>query len=279
MLRILFTLALAAMPLPMPGQARRIVSTSPSITETLFALGLGQRVVGVTNYCHYPPEADTKTRIGTFLHPDVEAIVALHPDLVVVERLPNRLREQLQRLNLRSIEVEHSTLEDVYKSDELIEKAPGVPEAGDRLNRELRRGIDDVRQRSAHLNRPSVVFIVGHTPSQLQDLFVAGGRSYFTEILEIAGAMNVFGETAFEYPSISLETILRRDPDFIVEAWDSQPEKTAGILRLWQKEQSLRAVRNHHVLVVPEDVFEVPGPRVIEACRDLAHALHPELNP
>jgi iron complex transport system substrate-binding protein len=260
------------------AQARRIVSTAPSITETLFALGLGPRVVGVTNYCHYPAEADTKARIGTYLNPDIEAILALHPDLVVVERMPNRLSEQLQRLHVRSIEVDHSSIEDVFTADDLIANAAGIPQAGRRLNDDLRHGIDQIRQKSAHAAKPSVVFVVGHLPGQLQGLVVAGAagaRSYFTEILEIAGATNVFSDTKLQYPQISLEDILGRNPDFVLEM--SDPAKKQAIVQLWSREKSLRAVRTNHILTVPADVFEIPGPRVVEACRDLLQLLHPEL--
>lgn len=270
-------LALLLAAVPVFAQAQRIVSTAPSITETLFALGLGSRVVGVTNYCHYPPEANTKTRIGTYLNPDLEAIASLHPDLVVVERLPNHLSSDLARLSIRSIAVDHNTVEDVFASDTSIANAVGVPEAGMRLNEELRLGIGRIRDQTAHSTKSSVAFVVGHTPGELQDLVVAGARSYFTEILEIAGARNVFSDTKAQYSQVSLESILEREPDVIIETAD--PSKKGATLRLWQTQRSLRAVRENRVLVAPADVFEIPGPRVLEACRDLAQLLHPELKP
>lgn len=275
-MRLLIALLAA---IPLFGQTQRIVSTAPSITETLFALGLGHQVVGVTNYCHYPAEANTKVRIGTYLNPDVEAIVALHPDLVIVERLPNHLSEELQRLNIRSIEVDHDSVEDVFSADEAIANAAGVPEAGPRLNSELHHGIDEIIAKSARSSKPTAVFVVGHLPGHLQDLVVAGARSYFTEILEIAGAKNVFSDATRPYIHVSLESILQRDPDFIIETLDPAPVKEKALIRLWHDEQSLRAVRDNHVLTAPADVFEIPGPRLLEACHDLVHLLHPELNP
>ena len=256
-------------------RAKRIVSTAPSITESLFALGLGDEVVGVSNYCHYPPEANTRTRVGQLLNPDIEIIVALHPDLVIVEQIPNHLQEKLQRLHIRSISVAHDTVEDVLHSDETIARAAGVPDAAVRLNKRVERELNDVRSKTASVPRWKAVFVVGHSPGKLSGFFVAGKHTYLSELLEIAGATNIFDDAKQLYPQVSLEEILARNLDVIVEIADG-PEKKAAALRLWNAEPHLRAVQTHHVFEVPSDLFIVPSPRVTEAARYLAHALHPE---
>ncbi len=256
-------------------KAKRIVSTAPSITESLFALGLGDEVVGVSNYCHYPPEANTRTRVGQLLNPDIETIIALHPDLVVVERIPNHLQEKLQRLHIPSISVAHDTVEDVLQSDETIARAAGVPDAAVRLNKQVEQTLEGVRGKTERFTRWKAVFVVGHSPGKLSGFFVAGKHTYLSELLEIAGATNVFDDAKQLYPQVSLEEILARNPDVIVEIADG-PEKKAAALRLWAGEPHLRAVQAHHVFEVPSDLFIVPSPRVAEAARFLAHALHPE---
>ncbi len=280
MIRRLFLLALttavAVLPQTAPTKAKRIVSTAPSITEALFALGLGDEVVGVSDYCHYPPEADKKARIGKILNPDVEAIIALHPDLVVVLQGPNHLQEQLQRLHIRSIPVEQNTIEDVLQSDDSIARAAGVPEAGPRLNSQVKQSLDQVRTKTAHLPKLKAVFVIGHSPGKLAGFFVAGKGTYFSELLGIAGAENAFDDAKGRYPQVSLEEILGRNPDVIVETTGAGPEKKTELLQLWSSEPHLRAVQTHHVFAVPDDLFDVPGPRIGEMAHDLAHVLHPE---
>lgn len=268
--------AVAALPQTAPTRAKRIVSTAPSITESLFALGLGNEVVGVSNYCHYPPEANTKARVGQLLNPDVEAIVALRPDLVIVETIPNHLQEKLQRLHIRSISVAHNSIEDVLKSDDLIAEAAGVPDAGTRLNTQIRRSLDQTRAQTANVPKLRAVFVVGHSPGKLAGFFVAGRETYLSELLKIAGAENVFDDAKGLYPQVSLEEILARNPDVIVEFVGDGSEKKADLLRLWATEPHLRAVQSHHVFAVPAGLFDIPSPRVTEAARYLAHVLHPE---
>lgn len=276
LLLLALTTAVAVLPQAATTKAKRIVSTAPSITETLFALGLGNEVVGVSNYCHYPPAANTKARVGQLLNPDVEAIVALHPDLVVVEKIPNHLQEQLQRLHIRSISVAHNTIEDVLQSDDLIARAAGVPEAGPHLDTEVERSLDQVRAKTAPLPKLKAAFVVGHSPGKLAGIFVAGKETYLSELLKIVGAENVFEDAKGRYPEVSLEEILSRNPDVIVEFVGDGSEKKAEMLRLWANESNLRAVRTHHVFAVPADLFDIPSPRVTEAARYLAHVLRPE---
>lgn len=271
---LLFTVA-ALLSQNASTKAKRIVSTAPSITESLFALGLGDEVVGVSNYCHYPPEANTRTRVGQLLSPDIETIISLHPDLVVVEQIPNHLQEKLQRLHIRSISVAHDTVEDVLQSDETIARAAGIPNAAVRLNERVKRELNDVHSRTESAPKWSAVFVVGHSPGKLSGFFVAGRHTYLSELLETAGATNIFDDAKQLYPQVSLEEILARNPDVIVEIADG-PEKKAAALRLWASEPHLRAVQTHHVVEVPSDLFIVPSPRVTEAARYLAHALHPE---
>jgi iron complex transport system substrate-binding protein len=258
-------------------RAERIVSTAPSITETLFALGLGSKVVGVTDYCDYPPEAKARTRIGSYVTPNVETIAALHPDLVVVARIPNQLPQQLDRLGIRHVEVDSASLKDVFITDTAIANAAGVPEAARRLNHQLQQALSDIGEKTAPLPKLSAMFVIDHSAGQAQDIFVGGDDSYFTELLHIAGATNVFSSTSSQYPQVSKEEILRRDPDVILEMVGPDRIKKENVLKLWSSETSLRAVRSNHIFTVPADVFVVPGPRVVEAATLLAKLLHPEL--
>jgi iron complex transport system substrate-binding protein len=257
---------------------QRIVSTAPSITETLFAMGLGPRVVGVTIYCKYPPEVLKLPKIGTFLKPDTETIVALHPDLVVVEKNLNRLPEQLAQLHMRHIEFESLNLETIYAGIREVGKAADATAAADRLIHELQSGFQEIRQRTSGLPKPTVALLVGHTGNHLEGLIAGATHSYFSDLIDAAGGTNIFSDSSVPYPTVSLEEILSRNPDFILELSGEGRAKQEEIVKLW-KEQSLRAVASGRVYPLPAELFLVPGPRVVEAVQMLAHILHPELRP
>lgn len=256
---------------------QRIVSTAPSITETLFAMGLGSRLVGVTIYCNYPPEARKISRIGTLLKPDVEAIAALHPDLVVVEKNPNHLPEHLTSLHVPYVEFESRDLTTIYAGIRAIGKAADANAAAEKLIHDMQTALEDIRSRTARLPKPAVVFLVGHIGNRLEGLIAGGAGSYFSDLIDIAGGTDIFSDSVSPYPKISLEEILGRNPDVIVEFSGESKEKQEEVVRLWKEHPSLRAVANGRVYPIPPGPFLIPGPRAIEAVRTLAHMLHPDL--
>lgn len=264
------------------GEPGRIVSTSPSITEMLYALGLGARVVGVTTFCHYPPEAASKPKIGNYLQPNLETIVALRPDLVVAEISGVRRAERLSSLKLNVIEVDDSTIAGIYDSIERIGRAAGVPEAGGTLVARIRRALDQIRERTARIAPARVVFVVGRAPGRLEELVVAGKSSYLDEVMAIAGGNNIFRDTIAPYPKVTLEELLARNPEVIVDM--GEMAQTAGVterdkravVALWNRFPSLAAVQRRRVFAVASDIFVVPGPRVVEAAREFGRMFHPE---
>ncbi len=261
------------------AEVKRIVSTAPSITETLFALGLGPRVVGVTVYCKYPAAVLSLPKIGTFLKPDVEAIVALHPDLVVVEKQPNHLVEELAHLHIRYLEVESDNLADIFTGALAIGKAANSEAAAEEFVKRSKGELAGFQNITRNLKKPSVLFIVGHDPASLQGLIAGGGKSYFADLLNYAGATNIFVDAATPYPEVSLEEIITRNPDVIVELNSDQPRTQAQVISLWRAWPMLKAVKTGRVYGVPSDPFVVPGPRVLDAVKMLTHLLHPEVLP
>ena len=259
--------------------AQRIVSTSPSITETLFAMGLGARVVGVTIYCKFPEEAARLPKIGTLLKPDVEAILALNPDLVVVLKQPNHLAEQLSRLHVPFVEVENRNLEAIYAGAREIGKAANAGEAAGKLIRGMQSQLQEINQLTVGKPKPTVAFIVGHTAGRLEGMVAGSGSSYFSDLLNYGGGTNVFADVTVPYPKISLEEIVSRDPDVIMELSGDTRPKQQEVLSLWQSKGMLRAVRARRVYALESAPFVVPGPRAVEAARQVLHLLHPEVKP
>ncbi len=264
------------------AQPRRIVSTAPSITEMLYALGLGDRVVGVTTYCHYPPEAAKKPKIGTYVEPDLETIASLKPDLVIIQKNPIQLQAKLERLNLHVLEVSHDNIAQVFESIARIGKAAGAGDRASELVASLRRNLDVIHSRVSRRPGTRVMFIVGRAPDRIEDIIVIGQASYLNELMELAGGVNIFRDSVAPYPKVGMEEILARNPDVIVDMGDMAQtvgvteQHKQSVVALWNRFPTLNAVRNHRVFAVAADVYVVPGPRMVEAARQFARVLHPE---
>ena len=274
--------ALLACALAAAAQPARIVSTSPGITEMLFSLGLGRKVAGVTTFCHHPPEAQRIAKIGSYTQPNLEEILALRPDLVIIQKNPIRLGEQLAALRLRVLELDYDTVEGIYTSIRRIGDAAGAAAPAGTLTARIHAGLDDVRRRTGGLKRARVMFVVGRTPGAIEALVVAGKGSYLDELMEIAGGENVFGDSSSAYPKITVEELLARRPDVIIDMGDmsettgvTEAQKRA-VVALWGRLGLLPAVARQRVYAVASDIFVVPGPRAVDAARAFARMLHPE---
>jgi len=273
-------IACFALTAALSADPRRIVSTAPSITETLFALGLGDSVVGVTQHCHYPPEAARRPKIGTYVNPNVEAIVALRPDLVVLQDTADRSAAQLQRVGVAILVVRHGNLDALFNSVTAIGARCGVPDRAARLNGEIRARLDGIRRRTAGKPRRSLVFIVGRSPGTLDNLIAVGKGSYLNELIEIAGGVNALAQTPMPYPKVSVESIIGLNPDVLVDMGDMaetlgvSEEHKRSVVALWSRNPALKAVQHGRVFAVASDIFVVPGPRVAEAAEAFEKMLH-----
>jgi iron complex transport system substrate-binding protein len=263
----------------------RIVSTSPSITEILFALGLGDRVVGVTRYCRFPAEALNKPKIGDYTNPNIEAIAAQRPDLVILQNNPIRLSERLHALRLQTLEVHQETLRAVYESIIAIGRVAGAEQKAVQLNAHLQTAIRHVNDAAAHHVRPRVMFVAGRAPGKIEEVIVAGRQSYVGELLELAGGENIFADAKGAYPQVSLESILARNPEVVIDFGDmADPSLVTDahkkqIAALWRERAgTIKAVKEKRVYAVAADIFVVPGPRAADAVRALSAILYPEPN-
>jgi iron complex transport system substrate-binding protein len=257
---------------------QRIVSTAPSITESVFALGAGDRLVGVTSYCRYPPEAQRKTVVGDFASPNLESVLRLHPDLVVVLSDRNDLIERFTGFGLPVLVLRQETLNEVLESFLVLGERVGCRQAAQELVGQLRGRLDAIRRRLEGRRRPRTLFLVGRNTGSLSDLYAAGESSYLGELLELAGAENSARGAAGAYPKLSLEEILRRDPEVILDlshgSAGSDPQAEREIRELWARFPGLTAVRQRRVHVLVEDVFLIPGPRLVDAVEKLVKLIH-----
>jgi iron complex transport system substrate-binding protein len=259
----------------------RIVSTAPSITEALFALGLGSEVVGVSRFCDFPPEVQKLPKVGTYIKPDPEAIARLAPNLVILQGNPTELTNRLDALHIVFVEVPHGTLNDVFAGIQIIAKAAGYPERAEPLVNRIRAGLDAIRAKATSQLSPRVLVIADRRQGMLTDLIAIGPDNYVNQILEIAGGNNVLAKGGQpRYPRISLETVLRENPDVLIDMSGTQQSEAerqasrAAALALWGQNAELTAVRNGHVFVGTTNAMLVPGPRSVEAAQRLFDYLH-----
>lgn len=278
---IVFLLIACALTLPAQTAPRRIVSTSPSITETLFALGAGDKVVGVSQFSNYPAAAQRLPRVGSYVRPDVEAIARLAPDLVILERGSSELTSRLNALHISFLDVPDRSLEDIFTEIRLIGKAVGMPDRAASLIAQIESSLHAIQARAKTTPSPRVLVIVSRQQGTLGDLTAVGPDNYVNQVIEIAGGVNVLAQHGLpQYPGISLETVLRENPDVIIDLSGTQQTEAArrasraSTLALWAKYQEIKAVRNGHVYAGTADSLVVPGPRTPIAAQRLFDFIH-----
>jgi len=253
----------AGRPVTLAAPARRIVSLLPSFTEILFAIGAGDRLVGRTTWCDYPPEALAVPSVGDGMPPSVEAVAARRPDLVVLYRSgPNvTAAEQLERLGIRTVLFDLNLLEQLGPVARRLGMLTGRRAAADSLARVM----DSLAAQPPTPSTQSLVFIVWDNPP-----IVIGAGSYLDRLAALAGARNVFHDIGSPSAQVSIETIAARDPDFVALLSDSAVPPRYAARPEWRV---VRAVRTARFLFLPGQLFGRPGPRAAEAIRELRRRL------
>jgi iron complex transport system substrate-binding protein len=257
----------------------RIVSTAPSITETLFALGLGDRVVGVTRFCTYPPKAKKITKIGGYIDPNFEEIVRLKPDLVIASAERTDVINALEGMNIEVMPISQRNVQSILDTISRIGQVCGVPEKTKALLGDINRRMDAVREKVSNLNRPRVLMSVGMGGQPFDKVFVAGEHSLYSDIVELAGGVNVYKGGIQDMPALSTEGVIDLNPDVIIDMVPSTGSMAASagtVLKQWQRLKLVDAVKNNRVHVLTSDYVVIPGPRFIDALEDVAKILHPE---
>lgn len=246
----------------------RIVSLVPSATDLLVALGVTERLVARTSHDTHPSLAHLPS-LGRTLAPSAEAIIALRPDLVIVapDYLTNGLAERLANVGLDVYEADAQRLDAVLATMVRLGALAGAGARADSLRDAIARGLDALTTETAAGARPSVVYAVWHAPAQ-----VAGAGTYVDDLLRAAGARNAFADVE-GWPVVSAEALVLRDPDIIVAAGGRHQSLRAEWLRATPGWRELRAVRADRLIVVDADLFNRPGPHILEAAHTLALAL------
>ena len=255
--------------------ARRVISLVPSVTETIIALGAGNRIVGRTEYDHDTTLAAVPL-IGRGLSPSIEAIIALRPDLVVVWASDKRgdLRSQLEKAGIANLAFEVQDTADAYRVVKVMGQALGRQAAADSLLAALRASLRETQAIAAKRPRRRVFYVVYNDPPM-----TAGPGTFIDQLLDVAGADNIFRDATAKWPTVSLEEVIKRDPDLVVLPVGEMSAQVGERLRGTAGWRDLRAVKNGCLALVDADLVNRPGTNVAIAARRLEVLLHDETCP
>lgn len=271
----------AALVAPVTGGAeapRRVAIATPSVCEIVFHLGAGDRVVGVSDFCTHPPEALEKEKIGGWLNPNRERILALKPDLVITQGKHEVMAKLCAEKGITFFSIEVSSLADIRASMLSIGSRLGVEERADEAARAWDEAIEEIRQRVANRPQPLVFLTISRTPGRLAGLMTPGPDTFLSDLISVAGGKNVFADAESKWPTISKEALVVRKPDMILEfsPADLDDEKRAALRADWKALPNLPAVKEGRVHILSGDHLLLPGPRAVDTVRTVAQVLHPE---
>jgi len=255
-----------------PGDYSRIISLAPGITESLFALGLGERIVGVTDYCDYPAEALTKAKVGGLYNMNFEAMLRQGPDLIIC--YPEHAREHgpLKALGLNLLVVKHKSISDILDYIDTIGRVCSVESVSIPLLNDIRGRIEQLEQSSVH--GPKVLICIGHDmeSNSIENAYFVGIGGFFNEMIELTGGTNAYQGTV-PFPVISAEGILSLNPEIIIDMTPDLEQDEAFVHAQWRSLGRLKAVQQQRVHVFTDDFVVIPGPRLILTLEKIAQVM------
>ncbi len=250
----------------------RIVSLAPSITEILFAIGSSEQIVGVTEFCDYPPEAKQKPKVG-YSRPNIESILALQPDLVMAPRafLRADLLAKLEQLKVPTFVVDPESFEEISGRIQTLGRILDRSAAADAMAMAMRERVAGIRRKMESLPRVRVLYVLNSQP-----LITVGPGSFIHQVIGLAGGSNIAARATVPYPHLDMEAVLKEDPQIIVFPIGKAEGIPPGEQQLWQRWTSLSAIKQGRLHQIPADLLNRPGPRIVEGLEQLARIIHPE---
>ena len=255
-----------------PHIPERIVSLAPHITEIVFKLGAGDRLVGRTEFCRYPAAALDIESVGGYLNVDYEKIVSLQPDAVL--QFPNaETRKKLELLGFKVVDIPNETIEEILSGIHKTGASLGLADRAEAVCRGIRDTLSLIRAQKDSLPGIRTFLLVGREPGKLRGLYAAGKKTYLSEILQICGGQNVFADVGVRYFGVNTEDVLSRDIRLILE-FQANPGLSAreqqAEISVWQALPGIPAVRNQAVYLLTNPGFLTPGPRITRIAKELA---------
>jgi len=259
------------------SEPQSMISLAPSNTEILFALGLGDKVMAVSEYCNYPLEAQNRIKIGGFSTVNIEKVVSLRPDLVIATGgVQETVVEELGRLGLTVIALNAKSIEEVFENIRLVGKAAGQLETARELTTKLEQRTKAVTDKTKDLpdgQRPRVFYEVQDEP-----LMTAGPGTFIDDLIHLAGGVNIASDAAAKYPVYNLETLIERNPEvIIISFWHGSIAASVEAVKSRERWQILDAVKNNRVYGINADIVSRTGPRIVDGMEEMAGFIHPDL--
>jgi iron complex transport system substrate-binding protein len=253
---------------------KRIVSLAPSITEILFAIGLDEEIVGVTDFCNYPPAALAKPKVA-YSQPNLEALIALEPELVLAP--PSFLRAdllaKLEQLKIPTFVLESKTVEGIFGHIQLLGRMVGRAQEANAYTAAMRKQVANLTKKVEGLPRPTLLYVLNSEP-----LITVGPGSFIHHLIELAGGRNAAERANAPYPRLTMEEVLTQNPDillFPIGEYEGIPQAEQD---RWKRWNTLRAVQEGKLFQVQSDLLNRPGPRVIDGLRHLVKLMHPDVS-
>jgi iron complex transport system substrate-binding protein len=255
------------------GPPQRIVSVAPSVTEILFALGLGSRVAGVSVYCQFPPEALKKEKIGGYINPSLEKIVALKPDLVIgiAEGDLKSFVDKLADLKIPVYIANPQNVSEVLSSIQKIGEATFSSPAAGKVVAGMKERIQGIQSRVRGRPQFRVLHILNFDP-----LISAGKGTFVDDLIRLAGGRNLAEKAQGRYPRFSMEEVLAQDPEVILLASMKSQDPMTEQRQWWERWKTVSAVKHNRIYVLDSDLIHRPSPRIVDGLEQVARAIHPE---
>ena len=262
-------------------QPKRIISTSPSITEIVFALGLQDRIVAVTDFCTYPEEACHLPSVGGVLNPDIETIVSLTPDLIIHQSDSSKMEKNIKSLGIPTLSIKVRTISDIFESINRLGKELNCQETAKKLLLLLEGKINSYKQRLLGRSPKKVLLLLGDSSDPARDLYAVGPGTFLNELLVLSGGINILKNSKAQYPKLSKEFIIEQSPEIIIEAGPNSnlPQKEIDYrVEQWNRFPTIQAVKDKRIHFISSDYILIPGPRLVKILEKFAKVIHPDLS-
>ena len=256
-------------------EPERIISLAPSNTEILFALGLGGKVVGVTDYCDYPEEAKQKEKIGGFADPNMEKVLALKPDLVLATSMHEQPVRKLEELQIPVLVLNPKNIDEVLDALLLVGKVTNREKQAEELVANLKSRVESIEEKVSSIpedKRPKVFYELWPSP-----ITSAGPGTFVHDLIENAGGINVASDAAKSYPEYSQEMIIEKNPDIIIFSHHGSSNQTKEDIIKRPGWENVKAIKEGKVYYVDENIIQRPTPRLVDGLEQFAKIIHPEI--
>lgn len=259
------------------GKPQRIVSLAPNLTEILFELGLGENIVAVTSDSDYPAEAANKKKVGTFWHPNLEAIISYKPDLIITLDFEQQIAvaDSLNRLGYNVLTLKKDKIDDLWTAIKKIGSATDCEQQADELIDSLKGKLNELQNKTDSLGKTKVLWVI-----QSEPLRVAGRNTFINELIELAGGENSVGPTIQQYPSIATEELITSQAQVIIQSAmepDNIEKQQQAVEVYWSKYSNLPAVTNNRIFVLYSNEVLRLGPRLPQGVEIISRYLHPDI--